>query len=56
MVPPAVRQADAALRRHPWFAAYDKANAAERPPDPGGRGAESVGLTRSGLLELVDVA
>jgi hypothetical protein len=31
---PAVWESDAALRRHPWFAAYNQLDAAGRPVDP----------------------
>ena len=34
VVLPAVWEADAALRRHPWFAAYNQVDAAGRPLDP----------------------
>jgi hypothetical protein len=34
VVLPAVWEADAALRQHPWFAAYHKVDAAGRPLDP----------------------
>jgi hypothetical protein len=34
VVLPAVWEADAALRQHPWFAAYHQVDAAGRPLDP----------------------
>jgi hypothetical protein len=34
VVLPAAWEADAALRQHPWFAAYNKVDAAGRPLDP----------------------
>ena len=34
VVLPAVWESDAALRRHPWFAAYNRVDAAGRPLDP----------------------
>jgi hypothetical protein len=34
VVLPAVWEADAALRRHPWFVAYNQLDAAGRPIDP----------------------